>query len=527
MDLIIRNAKIYDGTGSVPYLADIGIIQDKVSVIGSLKDAEAGRIIDAAGMAVLPGFIDSHTHSDVALFNKPNREEVLLQGVTSEVISACGIGCVPLSEKKEEYIDTVKAIMGKPDREIDCSSLDAYMKELGKVGTGTNVAVMLAHSPLRVEAAGFGDVPLEGKELEKFLSLTEEAFFQGACGFSTGLAYYPASFSDTEEIIKVGEVAQKYDLPLCFHQRTALREDVKDFDPKEEVLQIAKFGARVHYSHYRTTPATAGSICELLEPIERGLSEGFRVTADFYPYPVGSGYLPVLLPFGIMNSNVDGILEQLTDPKEGRRIREAFWKKAETFSDAVVTEVDHNLEFLGKSFRQIAEETGKTICDTMYDLMIQERLNVGYRLGVQFDAASLERLELDFIELIKKPYYMIGSDTLPLNKHPHPRTYGAFARMLSIARKHGVGLELLANRMCANPAALFKLKGRGQIKEGNFADIIIFDEDTFCDRSTFENPKERAQGMQYVIINGKVALDKGVITGTLAGKPLKSNRWEE
>ena len=159
----------------------------------------------------------------------------------------------------------------------------------------------------------------------------------------------------------------------------------------------------------------------------------------------------------------------------------------------------------------------------MFELLISERLNVGYRLCAEFSENQLEKLEYDFVELIKKPYYMLGSDTLPLNKFPHPRSYGAFAKMCRLAVKHNLGFDIVANRMCFSPARLFKLKNRGEIKENNFADIIIFDKNVFGETSSFDNPKEYAKGMKYVIVNGKIAVSCGQITSVRAGKTIKAN----
>ena len=521
LDIKLLNAKIYDGTGRDFYISDIGIIGDKIAEIGNLKDASAQTVLDVDGLSVFPGIIDSHTHSDIALINSPERHEAIKQGITCEIISSCGIGAVPLSDNRA-YLKTVEAVSGYPERAFDSSSVAAYSSELSKNGTAVNVGIALAHSPLRAEAYGLSDISPSKEQKDKLLRLADEAFSQGACAFTTGLAYYPASFSDTEEIIEIGKIAAKYDVPICVHQRTALRDTSLSFNSREEVLDFGRgSGARVHYSHYRTTPKTAGGLNELLEPIERGISEGLRVTADFYPYQIGSGYLPVFLPFGVMDSDTDTILEKLTDSRCSAKIKKAFSEKAVLSSDSIITEVSKNTELLGKSFEEAAADSGKSVTDFMYDLLIDERLNVGYRLNADFDKESLEKLELDFIELIKKPYYMVGSDTLPLNKNPHPRSYGAIARMFPLARRHGLDLKILANRMCSNPAKLFGLKQRGEILKNNFADIIVFDENALSDTATFKNPKKYSDGMKHVIVNGQFALKDGEFTNILSGRALK------
>ena len=305
-DLLIAGGRIYDGRGGAPFRADVGIRQDRIAAIGNLDSCETAERFDASGMAVTPGWIDVHTHSDWQLIRKPDRKEALCQGITTEIVGACGIGLFPL--KDSDYASVMAGIYGScPDVYGSCSE---YLDALPE--TGTNAAVHLVHSPLRCALCGFRDEKLPVKKARE---LARRAFEEGACALSTGLAYYPASFSDTEEVAELCRIAAEFDAPICVHQRTALRENHPlPFDSREEVLEFARrSGVRVHFSHYRTNPRTAGNLEGLLEVIERGVSEGLRVSADFYPYPVGAGYAAVHLPMRVMERRFSTIRTSHTE----------------------------------------------------------------------------------------------------------------------------------------------------------------------------------------------------------------------
>ncbi len=464
-------------------------------------------------MAVMPGFIDVHTHSDMELFLHPNREEALCQGVTTEIAGACGLALFPMRDSG--FAETVTGIYGCRARTF--ATCGEYMDALPE--TGVNVAAQLAHSPLRYALCGFDDRPLPRREAHRLVC---EAFEEGACSFSTGLAYYPASFSDTDEIVEICRTAAEYDVPICVHQRSALRRPDMRFDSREEVLEFARgSGIRVHYSHYRTTLNTAGKLDALLEPIERGLSEGLRVTADFYPYPVGAGYAAVNLPMSVMTGGFERIIERLSDPVWRRKIL-ADWRNRPGFiSNGIVIHAPRHEEYLNRSYQEIAAGLGTDVPEMLYDLLLEEKLEVAFRPDTGDAAESSAMLENDFIELMRKPYFMFGSDTLPGHAFPHPRSYGAFAKMLRLAIKHHVPLSLFANRASGIPAALFGLTGRGVIAPGNIADICVFCPDKVRECSSFDMPKRLAQGMELVTVNGKIAVRNSHATGICAGIPVK------
>lgn len=513
-DLLIAGGTVYDGRGGPPVRADVAVERDRIAAVGSLCDCEAKERVDASGMAVTPGFVDVHTHSDWILMRKPERTEALCQGVTTEIAGACGIGLFPLSDSS--YGKVMAGIFGSiPSRFPSCS---AYLDALPAIGV--NAAVHLAHSPLRCALRGFRDLPLPLKEAQE---LARREFEGGACALSTGLAYYPASFGDTEEVAALCRVAAEFDAPVCVHQRTALREGCPPFDPREEVLEFARrSGVRVHFSHYRTGPKTAGALDALLEPIERGIAEGLRVTADFYPYPVGAGYAAVNLPMPVMEGGFPDIMARLRDPVWKRRILDG-WKlhPERLLTDCVVLHAPKHPGYLNRSYREIARQRGQGIPEMLLDLLAEEELQLAFRPETEFQFDLPEALERDFAALMCKPYYMFGSDTLPGHAFPHPRSCGAFARLLRLAFRNGVALADFVRNASARPCALFGLRGRGVIAENNFADLCVFRHEEIVDTATFAEPCRKASGMKLVVVNGKIAVKNGSLTGVLAGRPLR------
>ena len=514
-DLLIAGGTIYDGRGGAPFQADLAIRGERIAAIGALNRAEAKETFDASGMAVTPGFVDVHTHSDWQFFQAPGRTEALCQGITTEIAGACGIGLFPL--RHSDYGQVMTGIFGAEPRLF--GSCAEYLESLPQ--TGVNAAVHLAHSPLRCSLCGFRDEPLPLKVAQE---IARQSFEEGACAFSTGLAYYPASFGDTEEVAAIGKIAAEFDAPVCVHQRTALKEDIPGFDPREEVLEFARrSGARVHFSHYRTNPGNAGHLGKLLEPIERGIAEGLRITADFYPYSVGAGYSAVHLPMRVMEGGFSAILERLRNPIWKQWILNEWKRRPETCpSEAVLLHAPQHPDYRNRTYREVARMRGQMIPEMLLDLLAEEKLQLAFRPETEeHDEKLPDALEHDFTTLMRHPCYMFGSDTLPGLEHPHPRSYGAFARLLHLAFRNKVPLAEFVQHASAHPCELFGLRGRGIIKGWNFADLCVFRHAEIADRATFADPCRTAEGMRLVTVNGKIAVRNGKPTGIRAGRPLR------
>lgn len=517
LDLLIRNGTVYDGVREEGRITSIGIMGDRIVSTELPEDTPAARTIDATGKTVIPGMIDVHAHTDMWSINHPDCIEAISQGITTQIIGPCGIGVFPLLPRDVDYLKSVEAIIGENAR---CySGCAEYLNAIPD--TTVNIAAQVSHSALRMAVAGHQDRKLTADEQARMEELTEEAFAEGACGLTTGLAYYPAAFGDTREFIGLCKVAARYDAPVCIHQRTALREPDPAFDPKEEVLDFARgSGAHLQYSHYRTGLKNAGKVRELLEPILRGRAEGLNITADFYPYPIGAGYSAVVLPMWAMDGGLRHTLERLSDPEIRKKIV-AEISGAPSMLRGVVTHAPLHPEYVGRTYEEIAELRHQHVADMLVELLLEEKLNVGYQLERNFPEPVLAQLDRDFCQLIREPYYMMGTDMLPGQMLVHPRTYGAFTRMLRLVIQNKVGIGLFANRVSYQPAEWFGLRDRGSVREGCYADLCILDERTLSDQATIDDPARLSTGIEQVIVNGACVYAAGRLTGVRSGRALR------
>lgn len=506
---IIRHAQIFDGSGNPPYIADIAIQGDKIIRIGDYSEHNADCEIDAKGKALLPGFIDAHTHSDAVLANGDKREVAIRQGITTEVVGTCGIGTVPLSGKNRSYLQFTRSIIGNLNEDVDTESVEAFLKS--RSCYGTNIGLQVAHSPLRMEAIGNRDIVPTEQHMRRMETLLEEAFEQGACAFTTGLSYYPASFCDTSELIRLCKVAKQYERPFCIHQRSVKsRRMQEDIDPLQEAIKIAEeSGVRLHLSHYKTRLYSVGEVEQLLEPIERAKTKGIEITADFYPYGVGCGDVAVNLPLWVMDGSIEDVLERLSDSKTKVRIAKEMEKSRPNLADGIFTHAPLHPEYVGLSYAQVAEKNGETVSQMLVRYLYEARLEGGYMPHDSKDLSVQEQLNKDYMKLLEKPYYMVGSDTLPAHMNPHPRSSQTFTKILRLAMEQNVPLELIANRLCDNPAKLFGFKERGRIDVGNKADIVLLG----------ENGQP-----EWVWINGICCLKQGEFMSQFAGCALYSDK---
>ena len=513
-DVLIQGAKIFDGTGEAPFTGDVAIAGTRIAAVGRIPADCAAKVIRADDMCLLPGFIDAHTHSDVMELLHKSREEALRQGITTEVVGSCGIGVVPMWEGQDDYIRTVSSIVGDPGPMGSVHSVDDYFHAVGSAAT--NYAFQVAHSPIRVAAVGNRDLPVGETELAAMEAVAHQAFEDGACAFSTGLAYYPASYCDTGEVVRLCRVAKEHGAPFTIHQRSVVnRHFPGGIDPLGEAFAIArKSGVHLHLSHYKTRMATVGMVEAVTVPIERALQEGLRVTADFYPYPAGCGYIAVFLPPWVMEGNRSDVLERLADLSLRDRILRAMEADPIKLADGIFTHAPRHPEYLDRSFADVAAETGEKVSELLLRFLLEEELCGGYMPHMNLPEERLERFEADCAELISRPYYMLGSDTLPAQNRPHPRTFDSFPRMLRIAGKHHVPVELLANRLSAGPAKVFGLEARGLIREGYFADLLLF-------RRKQEGMEDRPD---TVFVNGICKLRSGQLSPVLSGQGIRHGK---
>ena len=523
-DLVIRGGTVVDGTGGPSRGEDVGIANERIAAIGDLRHADARRTIDASDRIVAPGFIDTHVHSDVMLLSDSQHASGLRQGITTEILGQDGMSYAPLSPANLQiYRRYLAGINGDPEVGWDWSNIATFRARFDRA-VAINTAYLIPHGTVRLEAVGFRDVPLVGAALGRAKRLIAEGMEQGAVGFSTGLSYYPASYSDTEELVELCSEIAPRDGVFVTHVRSVFRGE--PFDPVEEALRVAeRAGIPVHFSHTRTAVRTAGRTSEILGPIEAARSRGLDITLELYPYPTGSGFLLYYMPLGMHEGGPDAIVERLNDPQTHPRLMDEMSAQyGEYWEQDVLTYVrsEQNAELVGLRFTEAAARRGTSVEEMMVDLWLEEDLAVGFHGGTPTDLDAWEQVNRDAMELLAQPYYMVGSDAIPAHRKPHPRTYGCFPRFLGRFRRRygGLSLEAMVNRMTAVPAERFGLKDRGTIQVGRAADLVIFDPERIEDRATYDDPLQYPSGIPYVIVNGQVAVDEERCTGVMAGRAL-------
>ncbi len=471
-DLIIRNGDVIDGTGAPRHKADIGVKGDRISAIGDLSREAAAVEVDAANRVVAPGFIDVHTHDDHALLSKPDMSYKTSQGVTTVVTGNCGVSLAPLRFEGD-----------RPPPPLDLLGdgykfprMSDFFDAVGSNPAATNAALLCGHTTLRVGAMDDLQRAATEDEIAAMRDNLAEALDAGAVGLSTGLAYPPAQPAPTEEVLKLAELLG----PAGALYTTHLRDEGNDVvAAMEEAFRIGRESdAGVVLSHHKVTgKENFGRTEETLAIIERIRKEQ-RVDLDVYPYDAASTVL------------------QKVRVGQSRRV--------------IVTWSVPMPEAGGRDLHEIAEEMG---CDLMEAC---DRLQPAGAIYFAMDEGDVQRV-------IKYPHAMVASDGLPHDHHPHPRLWGTFPRVLGhYSRDLGLlPLEDAVHKMSGKPAAVFGLKERGEIKEGNFADLTVFDPRTILDRADFDHPMEPAAGIEAVFTNGQAVWRDGAATGARPGRALK------
>lgn len=526
-DYIIRKVKIYDGTGEPGYIGDIMVTGDRITGVCSLADNEPSEReglshheIKGEGLCAAPGFVDTHTHSDLWLLHDGRQPSSITQGVTTEILGQDGLSYAPLStDNLKDYARYIKGLNGQfEDVALDFTSAREYLKCF-EGNVGVNVAWLVPHCALRLETVGFANRLLYSAEMKKARRLLEQAMDQGAKGLSTGLSYYPGAFSDTEELVELCKSVQDKDGVYVTHLRTVFQNE--PFDPVEEALHIAEqSGAKLHFSHYRTGGRTIGHTEMIMCRIDEGIKKGLDITLELYPYPYGASYAPMFIPPWANDGGFDAIMERLSRTDTRREIAEYIDKEFAFFDGMISYSSDHE-ELMGKTFGGLAKELKISKGTVIAKLLLSEKMALSFHdVDPKLSKEQDRRFCQDVLELLSRPGYMAGSDAVHMGKYPHPRAWGSFARLLRLAREEKFPMEVLINRLTSLPCQRFKLKDRGRIKKGYYADLVLFDEKTVTDHATMEQPRLRAEGVHYVFVNGSPALWKGTLSGDLAGRVL-------
>jgi N-acyl-D-amino-acid deacylase len=518
-DLIIKNTKIIDGSGNPWYKADLGISGERIAKIGRIEDSR--HIIDAAGFVAAPGFIDTHSHSDLNLIAEPEAMQKTMQGITTEVVGQDGLGEAPITDDTlGDWRRYLAGLNGDPEIEWSWREFGEYLDALEKSETSTNVASLVGHGNLRLLSMGMENRAPTQTELATMKRLLEESMAAGGFGLSTGLIYPPCVYADTTELTELCTVAARNGGIFVVHMRS---EGSGLFDSINEVAKIGReAGIPVHVSHFKVSgPDNWGKAGEAISLVEVHRRNGIDFTVDQYPYIAGSTFLSSLLPISAHEGGAERMLARLQDPPERAQIRELITESRGLdwgWQNILVTSVntEKNKPHEGLNLSEIAERRGEDPVEALFNVIMEEENAV--------TMVSFNMSDEDVRTIMKSPFQMVCTDGIVLGK-PHPRAFGTFPRILGRYVKDGViRLEEAIRKMTSLPAQTLGIQDRGLLKPGMQADITIFDPDKVIDKSTYQDPIQFPEGIEYVIVNGTITVKNGIHTGKRAGKVLRHKR---
>jgi len=515
-DLLIRNGSVLDGTGADAVRADIGITGERITAIGDLSKAEAKQTIDATDQFVCPGFIDVHSHSDAFLLIEPRATSKVFQGITTEVCGNCGASVAPrLGDAKLPSDWQDKPFPGK------WSTVSEYRTLFEQVKPAVNEALLIGHNTLHRGVCGYEPRGATPDELKAMCRALEQALDEGGCGMSTGLIYPPASAVPREEIVALAKVVAKRNGIYTSHMRSEGKQLLEAID---EALDIGRrSGARVQISHLKTSgQANWHKIDAALEKIESAIAEGLEVAADRYPYTAAQTDLDIILPDWALYDGKEAVLSRLRNPETRKRIRtEVLEGRGEFgFSTVMIGSVE-NPDFhtsRGMKMDAFAKQLGMEPVDALLHIIEKDELRTG---GIFFGMC-----EENMWKILAKPWVMIGCDAslrapdgILSQDHPHPRAYGSFTKLLRASLDgQTVPLPEIIRKMTSLAAEQFRLKDRGVLKNGNFADVVVFDPATVKENTSYKYPHRLSEGVTSLIVNGALTIKDGMLTGQRNGQ---------
>jgi N-acyl-D-amino-acid deacylase len=539
-DIVLRGGLVVDGSGSPARRADVAIKDDKIARIGDLKSEPTDREIDASKRIVSPGFIDMHAHSDFTLLSNPFSYSKIHQGITTEVVGNCGMSMAPYDRRRlEEVKQYLGAFLFGQRYAWNWSTVEEFSQALESRKIGVNVVHLIGHGTVRVSVMGFEPRAPTDAELRAMKALVAQGLSDGAAGLSSGLIYPPGSFADLSELVELGRVVAQFRGIYTSHIRS---ESDKLLESIREAIAVGEQAhIPAHISHLKAVgKSNWGLSRQALDLINDARRRGLDVTADQYPYPAGSSVLRQALPPWTLEGGTNALVERLGDDSVRARIRHDIetntlsvtfdagtgWENVIHscgLENIVLSYTEHGPDkhFEGKSLAQMGKETGSDPYDITFNLIA----NDPNAIMVDFYAhdVDIERIIRHSEVLICTDMWTVAPEGPVTGGTPHPRAYGSFPRVLSkyVREKRILSLEEAIHRMTAKTAKRVSLADRGTIREDACADLTIFDPETIRDTATFDSPAQYPNGISYVIVNGKIAVENGKHTGVAAGKVLR------
>ena len=524
-DYIIRNGTIYDGSGSEGYVGDVAISGDRVNEIGLNLPGRGKKEVDASGMAVTPGYINMLSWATESLIIDGRSQSDIRQGVTLEVFGEGGSGG-PLSEAMKAEYDTPP----------EWTTLGEYLEFLERKGVSPNVASFIGATTLRIHQVGFEDRTPTDKEMENMRVLVKEGMEEGAMGIGSSLIYAPAFYSSTEELIELCKVASDYGGMYISHMRSESNRLLQALDELIHIAEEANIPAEVYHlkaggkkNHYKMDLAIA--------KMDSARAAGLYITADMYNYTAGATGLDASMPPWVQEGGYDKWAERLQDPEIRTRVKAEMQEDTDDWENlGLLAGYDNVLfsgfrntdlrQYIGKTLTEVAEMRGISPEETAMDLVVED----GSRVDVVYFLMSEENVK----KQIRVPYVSFDSDAgsiAPegdfLKYNPHPRAYGNFARLLGkyVRDEKVIPLHEAIYRLSGLPATNLKIRHRGFLREGYYADVVVFDPATIQDHATFEKPHQYSTGVYHVFVNGQQVLKDGEHTGATPGRVVRGPGW--
>jgi N-acyl-D-amino-acid deacylase len=528
LDVLIKGGTVYDGTGAAPLKMDVGIKGDRIVAVGDLEPARARTVVDARGLAVAPGFINMLSWSTESLIADGRSQSEIRQGVTTQIMGE-GDSMGPLNERmKKRIISEQKDIK----YDIPWTTLSEYLTYLEKRGVSQNVASFIGATTIREYVIGLEDKRATPQQLEQMRELVRREMEAGALGIGSSLIYAPAFYASTDELIELCKVAARYRGKYISHMRS---EGNRLIEAVEELIRISReAGIPAEIYHLKAAgQQNWGKMDRVLAMVEEARAKGLKITADMYTYPAGATGLNASLPPWALDGGYEALFRRLQDPATRQRIARAVrtptdeWENlylAAGSPDRVLVvgfKSDKLKPLTGKTLSEVARMRGRDPVETIMDLMLEDHS----RVETIYFLMSEENIR----KQLQRPWVSLGSDEASqapegvfLKSNPHPRAYGNFARLLGkyVREEKVISLGEAVHRMSGLPATNLGLDHRGFIKEGMFADVVVFDPATVNDRATFEKPHQYAVGMKHVFVNGTQVLKDGEHTGAKPGRAL-------
>jgi N-acyl-D-amino-acid deacylase len=519
-DVLIKNGTVYDGSGRKPQIADVALVDDKIVAIGKLENAKAKILVEATGFAVAPGFVNMLSHSYNSILQDGRSLGELRQGVTTQIFGE-GQSMGPLSEEMKQRRNS-----------SNWTTLAEYLQYAERKGISQNIASYIGATTIREYVIGLEDKKATPEQMAQMRELVRQEMEAGALGIGSSLIYAPAFYATTEELIEMCKVASQYQGKYISHIRSEGNQLIEGVQELLRIAREANIPAEIY--HLKASgQANWSKMDQVIKMIEKARKDGLKITADMYTYTAGATGLNSTLPPWTLDGGFPELFKRLQDPATRQKIADEVRKPATDWENMwqlagsperilLVGFRNPSLrQYIGKNIGEVAKMRGKDPIETIMDLIVEDRSRV--------DTVYFMMSEENIKKQLKLPWVSFGSDAASmaaegtfLNSSTHPRAYGNFARLLGkyVRDEKVIPMEEAIRRLSALPCANLGLPQRGLLKEGYFADVVIFDPKTIADTATFEKPHQYAVGMKHVFVNGVQVLKDGEHTGNRSGRAL-------